>query len=132
LKYGPFDLIVDDGGHTTEMIMTSLRVLWGCMNHNGVYVIEDLHSMSMWKDMPGMLVEGKDAYEHLAVLSRNMVTYFREKSGTMMRRKQWMDPFSKHISEMATYDSLVFLHYTDSVDILTQLKMGEKWISDQY
>ena len=43
--YGPFDFIVDDGGHTTELIMSSLNVLWMCMKDKGVYAIEDLHTM---------------------------------------------------------------------------------------
>jgi len=46
-KYGPFDLVVDDGGHTNEMIITSILALWGCLNDNAVYVIEDLHSLNM-------------------------------------------------------------------------------------
>ena len=44
-KYGRFDLIVDDGAHTTESILTSLKLLWFCMINRGVYAIEDLHTM---------------------------------------------------------------------------------------
>lgn len=44
-RYGPFDFIVDDGGHTTALIMPSLNVLWSCLRDKGVYAIEDLHAM---------------------------------------------------------------------------------------
>ena len=43
-EHGPFDFIIDDGGHTAEMIITSLKVLWYCVADNGVYAMEDLHS----------------------------------------------------------------------------------------
>ena len=43
--YGPFDIIIDDGGHTSEMIMRSFNILFGCMHDGGVYAMEDLHSM---------------------------------------------------------------------------------------
>ena len=43
--YGPFDIIIDDGGHTSEMIMRSFNILFGCMHDGGVYAMEDLHTM---------------------------------------------------------------------------------------
>lgn len=50
-KYGPFDIIVDDGGHTDNMITTSLFHLYpsdDCLKRNGgVYSVEDLHTMVM-------------------------------------------------------------------------------------
>eukprot|EP00602_Paraphysomonas_sp_CaronLab_P002372 CAMPEP_0185034248 /NCGR_PEP_ID=MMETSP1103-20130426/23941_1 /TAXON_ID=36769 /ORGANISM="Paraphysomonas bandaiensis, Strain Caron Lab Isolate" /LENGTH=79 /DNA_ID=CAMNT_0027570823 /DNA_START=459 /DNA_END=695 /DNA_ORIENTATION=+ len=79
------------------MIVTSLRSLWGCLTEDGVYAIEDMHSMSMWPGVDGMVVEGKDAYAHIADIARNMVSYFKERNGNMMRREKWMDPFSSHI-----------------------------------
>ena len=30
-KHGPFDFVVDDGGHGTNHIMASLSVMWGCL-----------------------------------------------------------------------------------------------------
>lgn len=135
LKYGPFDIIVDDGGHTTEMIIVSLEMLWGCINHDGVYIIEDTHSMSMWTQpdrQSEMLVDGKDVFGYIADISRNMIVYFREKQGTMIRREAWMDSFSKHISEIAIYDSLIFIHYNQYPKMLTHLKKGNIWISDKY
>jgi len=52
---GPFDLVIDDGGHTNEMITTSLLSLWDCLNDNAVYAIEDLHALNMDR---GKLSEG--------------------------------------------------------------------------
>ena len=133
LRYGPFDFIVDDGGHTTRMIMTSLRILWWCLNDGGVYAIEDMHSMSMWPpSKDGMILEGKDAYGHIGDLARAMTQYFREKDGTLMRREKWMDPLSSHIAEMAIYDSVVFLHFRKKPSMITHFKKGHHWISDKW
>ena len=68
-KHGPFDVIVDDGGHTTEMIHNTLNTLWthraACMTPDAIYVIEDLHAMAACEldycenpmDVPGVITK---------------------------------------------------------------------------
>ena len=41
---GPFDFIIDDGGHRADQQKTSLRVLWPHLKPGGTYVIEDIHT----------------------------------------------------------------------------------------
>jgi cephalosporin hydroxylase len=41
-EHGPFDFIVDDGGHTMNQQKVSLEVLWEYVNPKGVYVTEDI------------------------------------------------------------------------------------------
>lgn len=43
-KYGPFDIIIDDGSHDPDDQIASFRHLWWCLNPGGVYAIEDLLS----------------------------------------------------------------------------------------
>ena len=48
--HGPFDFIVDDGGHSYEMMKTSIETLFPsdfCMTAQSRYVIEDMHTMVM-------------------------------------------------------------------------------------
>ena len=48
--HGPFDFIVDDGGHSYEMMKTSIETLFPsdlCMKAQSLYVIEDMHTMVM-------------------------------------------------------------------------------------
>lgn len=45
---GPFDVVVDDGGHTMAQQKTSFLALWGAMRPGGIYVVEDLHT-SYWE-----------------------------------------------------------------------------------
>ena len=47
-QFGPFDVIIDDGAHTTHSMWTSLLQLWPnntCMKASSVYVIEDTCTM---------------------------------------------------------------------------------------
>ena len=52
-KHGPFDAIIDDGGHTFNMIKASLTSMFlnpNCLHEDSWYVVEDLHVMAMCKD----------------------------------------------------------------------------------
>jgi len=115
-KYGPFDLVVDDGGHTNKMMLTSLNSLWSCMKDDGVYVIEDLHALNMWHSTS---IEG---------------TLFKEMSLWMKRRSPWptsgksINHQSSHLQKLEFYDSILFLHYSDKVPELGRFKTGEHWL----
>jgi len=41
---GPFDIIVDDGGHTGDQQITSFLTLFPHLNYGGIYLVEDLHT----------------------------------------------------------------------------------------
>jgi SAM-dependent methyltransferase len=38
---GPFDLIIDDGGHGYPLVCSTLESLWSSLRSGGLYVIED-------------------------------------------------------------------------------------------
>ena len=40
-KHGPFDTVLDDGGHKTSQILTSFEALFPSVKEGGVYLIED-------------------------------------------------------------------------------------------
>ena len=122
-KFGPFDFIIDDGGHTTEMIITSFRLLWpSCMKDDGVYAIEDLHSMFLF-DGPQMLVDGMHVFGHLASWMRTMSSYFTSMNPKF--RFELTDPIVKHIASISIYDSLAILHYQEQWKSLTRISKGK-------
>jgi hypothetical protein len=52
-KHGPFDIIVDDGSHVSEHIITSFNALFDDhLREGGYYVVEDLHT-SYWPQFDG-------------------------------------------------------------------------------
>jgi len=48
-KYGPFDIIIDDGGHENNQIITSFQTLFPLLKNEGYYVVEDTYH-SYWPD----------------------------------------------------------------------------------
>ena len=46
-RYGPFDIVVDDGSHVCEHVIASFERLFGHLTDDGIYAIEDLQT-SYW------------------------------------------------------------------------------------
>ncbi|MEU1464992.1 hypothetical protein ABZ467_30690 [Streptomyces sp. NPDC005727] len=49
-KYGPFDIVIDDGSHMSPHVITSFKTLFPCLAEDGIYVVEDLHG-SYWPQL---------------------------------------------------------------------------------
>ena len=52
--HGPFDVIIDDGGHTMEQQITSAEALLPTMQPGSLYIVEDTHT-SYWPEYGGGL-----------------------------------------------------------------------------
>jgi cephalosporin hydroxylase len=70
-EYGPFDIIIDDGGHKMDQQSTSFRALWPYLNDGGLYVVEDTHT-SYWPGF-GSGYQRKGSFIELA---KNLVDRF--------------------------------------------------------
>ena len=53
-KYGPFDLIIDDGSHMQSHVVFSFNCLFEHLKPQGIYVVEDA-ACSYWKKYEGGL-----------------------------------------------------------------------------
>lgn len=53
-KYGPFDMILDDGSHMNEHVIFSFENLFNYVKSNCLYVVEDTCT-SYWKEYNGVL-----------------------------------------------------------------------------
>lgn len=51
-SHGPFDIVIDDGGHTMVQQQVSLEELYTAVNPGGVYLVEDIHT-SYWSEYGG-------------------------------------------------------------------------------
>ena len=124
-KHGPFHFIVDDGGHTFEMMKTALKTLFisdQCMEENSLYVIEDMHTMVMKEysrgptDIPSIPGE----------LFRLMHYYWYEEPFekwkiNVRKEKIWAD----RVKSIALYDSMMFIHHHNGHGPLTIIKRGK-------
>lgn len=52
--HGPFDIVIDDGGHSMDQQKHSFEELYGFVKPDGVYLVEDTHT-SYWGDWGGGL-----------------------------------------------------------------------------
>jgi cephalosporin hydroxylase len=43
-EFGKPDIVLDDGSHVMEHVTTTFRYLYPRMSHNGIYMVEDLHT----------------------------------------------------------------------------------------
>ncbi len=119
---GPFDIIIDDGGHQSDMILTSFEALWLCVKDKGVYAIEDLHALSMYpnSDMYCKNNVCKDVYTYMGDLARAGTTRFNTRM-----QAQAQDEMGKHVASMSFYDSLAFLHFQSRQKPLERFFKGE-------
>lgn len=53
-EYGPFDVVIDDGGHTMGQQIASADTLFPLLNDGGTYIVEDTHT-SYWSTFGGGL-----------------------------------------------------------------------------
>lgn len=51
-EIGPLDIVIDDGSHLSDHVLTSFTELFPRLNSGGIYVIEDLHT-AYWTDWNG-------------------------------------------------------------------------------
>lgn len=43
-EFGQFDIVIDDGGHTTNQQVTSFKHLYPLLSPSGTYLVEDMHT----------------------------------------------------------------------------------------
>lgn len=51
-RYGPFDIVIDDGSHLPVHQIVSIEALWPTLAERALYIVEDLHS-NYWADYRG-------------------------------------------------------------------------------
>ena len=130
-KHGPFDFIIDDGGHTYDMMRVSYETLFTsdlCMTRNSLYVIEDMHTMVSKKF-------GKNPFDISTIpaeLFRKMHYYWYtgEKFKNQLwdaeitdQDKKWADT----VKSISLYDSMMFVHRGKGTGPLTVIRKGKIW-----
>ena len=51
-RYGPFDIVIDDGGHTMVQQIVTLEEIYDAVKADGVFLVEDMHT-SYWREYGG-------------------------------------------------------------------------------
>lgn len=100
---GPFDLIVDDGGHRMEQQITSFRTLWPALKDGGLYMVEDVHT-SYWPGFGGGLRAPGSFVEYAKDLIDRMHSWYTEDDAGFP-----LHPMARELGSVSFHDSLVVL-----------------------
>lgn len=98
-KYGPFDVIIDDGSHMQQDILASFAFLYPKLNDGGVYVIEDTHTC-LWGEYNGGI---KNPHNFIEIASRFAMDVNRE-----FAREPYIESIP-YLKEICFYNSMIIL-----------------------
>jgi len=102
---GPFDLIIDDGSHMNEHVISSFETLFPLLSLGGIYAVEDTQT-SYWKTMGG---DGTDRNNPSTML--NFFKGLTDCLNFMEFECPGYEPtyYDTHIVGMHFYHNLVFI-----------------------
>ena len=109
-EIGAIDIIIDDGSHRTDHVITSFQTLFPLLNMGGIYVVEDLQT-SYWPTMCGRNLNGST---DLAAPHTSM-NYFKRLVDGLNHEEfliEGYEPtyFDEHIVSMHFYHNMVFVY----------------------
>lgn len=115
-KHGLFDLIVDDGGHSMEMQISSMMALFNAVKPGGWYVIEDLATSYdlMYRDSEMTMIEClKNAIDKLNLNGKHVhMTHTGDKHKNIKELDSAgikISDFERHLGEMHFYPGICFV-----------------------
>ncbi len=100
-EYGPFDVIIDDGGHTMRQQTVSFEVLWPSLKSPGIYLVEDTHTSYMHRFDGGYLKPDSFIEYSKALVDTMHAWYSREPE------RLAPTPKTRELTSVAFYDSIV-------------------------
>lgn len=102
-KYGPFDVIIDDGGHHVQQQRISLEHLWPHLKDRGLYLVEDTHT-SYWPGFGGGYRAETSFIEHSKTLIDAMHSWYTDQDDIFP-----LDDRARELGSLRFYDSIVVL-----------------------
>lgn len=102
-KYGPFDLIVDDGSHINAHQITSFKLLWPHLADQGLYIVEDTHT-SYWPGFGGGFRNEASFIEFAKRLIDRMHSWYTDQDHLFP-----FDPIAKEVDSLRFFDSIVMV-----------------------
>lgn len=105
-KTPTLDIIIDDGSHINEHVITTFRYLFPKLKSKGIYIVEDTQT-SYWQDYGGNPSDMND--------SNTMMNYFKSltdsvNSQEFSRNDSLYIYFDNHIESIQFYHNLIIIY----------------------
>ena len=111
-RYGPYDIIIDDGGHTTVQQITSFNFLYSnALTDDGIYFVEDLHT-NYWPlfvdSEPSFIDFARSLVDNLhePYLDDHLIDYYAE-GHPEQRRSMKVSRFCANTRTISFHDSII-------------------------
>lgn len=109
-EIGRVDIIIDDGSHLNDHVITSFKFLFPLLADNGIYVVEDTQT-SYWTVVQDMDYGGSSDL----TAPHTSMNYLKSLVDGLNHEEFTMDDyvptyFDKHITAMHFYHNLVFIY----------------------
>jgi hypothetical protein len=107
---GPLDIIIDDGSHVNDHVITCFKTLFPLLSERGIYVVEDLQT-SYWEEVAGIHWGGSKQREapHTSMhFFKSLVDGLQYEEFTM--ENYIPTYFDTHVVAMHFYHNLVFIY----------------------
>lgn len=126
-----FDLIIDDGSHTSSDIAKSFARYFRHLNDGGLFVAEDLHC-SYWEEFEGGLYY---PYSSIAFFKRLADVVNHEHWGIEKERRQLLQGFTEKFSIEFDEDELAKIHsieFFNSVCVVRKCQTGSNLLGERF
>ena len=97
-KFGPFDIVIDDGSHKQSDLIATFSYFKDKMKQNSVYIIEDTHTA----DIASYQDSGTDIFEYLYPISRSLSAHYAGDDSSVM---------GSALSSVNFYDSIIAIEF---------------------
>ena len=106
-----FDVIIDDGSHRSDHVISTYKALFPRIKGGGKYIIEDLHA-SYWTEYGGGFRTEGSAMEFLKGLADGLnCDHFRDTGLTPKSEIDHLRDFGRSIARMTFYDSVAVMEF---------------------
>jgi cephalosporin hydroxylase len=101
-RHGPFDVVIDDGGHTMNQQIASVEALFPLLSERGTYLVEDCHT-SYWQAYADQGPDGQTFIEWVKDRIDDLNAYHHSQA------EELRFPWQTNVDGLHVYDSVVVL-----------------------
>jgi hypothetical protein len=127
-EIGPLDIIIDDGSHINEHVITSFKLLFPKLKDGGIYVVEDTQT-SYWKEYGGNSENLND--------NNTMLNFFKGLTDCVNyqeieNEKYQASYYDKNIISIHFYHNMVFIYKAKNNEGSSHLIANKKITVEEY